>query len=360
MKRFERTRLLRAIAGLALAGLAMPAMAGESRAYVPLGSANSIAVIDTDSHRVSGQAQGVVNSHGSDVTPDGRFLVAGSLSPRESGKAPSKPAGVSADDHAAHHGGGGDTAASSSPQAQGTLYLIDTTSQEVVRQFDVPGPVHHVLVTADGRHAVSTHPMGGGISVVSLESGELVANLATGPAPNYMVQNPQDRSLYVSNSGNGTISEIDPENWFVRKNMRLDGSPEHMVLDSDRGRLYANDAAGGQAVALDLESGDVVAQYPIGTKPHGIDLSADRGTLYATSQGDDRLVAVNLADGATREIELAPAPYHLAINPADGKLLISSYKQSQLWVVDQRTLDILETLPLAGIGHQIAVEAAAD
>jgi len=336
----------------------MPAMADGSRAYVPLGSADSIAVIDTDSYQISGQAQEVVNSHGADLTPDGRFLVAGSLTPRESGKTPSKPAGVSADEHAAHHGGGGDTTASSS--TQGTLYLIDTASKEIVRQFDVPGPVHHVLVTADGRYAVSTHPMGSGISVVSLESGELVANLATGPAPNYMVESPQDRSLYVSNSGNGTISEIDPENWFVRKNMRLDGSPEHMVLDSDRGRLYVNDAAGGQAVALDLESGDVVAEYPVGTKPHGIDLSADRGTLYAISQGDDRLVAVNLADGAIRERELAPAPYHLAINPADEKLLVSSREQPQLWVVDQRTLDILETVPLAGIGHQIAIEAAAE
>jgi len=28
--------------------------------------------------------------------------------------------------------------------------------------------------------------------------------------------------------------------------------------------------------------------------------------------------------------------------------------------VDQRTLDILETVPLAGIGHQIAIEAAAE
>lgn len=355
MKRFERTRLLRAIAGLAVAGLAMPAMADESRAYVPLGSADSIAVIDTDSYRVSDQAQGVVNSHGSDLTPDGRFLVAGSLTPRESGETPSKPAGVSEDEHAAHHGGGGDTAASSS--TQGTLYLIDTASKVVVRQFDVPGPVHHVLVTADGRYAVSTHPMGGGISVVSLESGELIASLATGPAPNYMVQSPQDRSLYVSNSGNGTVSEVDTQHWFVRKNMRLDGSPEHMVLDSDRGRLYANDVAGGQAVALDLESGDVVAQYPVGPKPHGIDLSADLGTLYATSQGDNRLVRITLGDGTRQSIALAPAPYHLAVDPDDGRLLVTSREEGKLWVLDPSSLEILHTIALAGIGHQISLDA---
>ncbi|SHF67906.1 DNA-binding beta-propeller fold protein YncE [Modicisalibacter ilicicola DSM 19980] len=354
MKRFELTRLLRAMAGLTVVSLAMPAMADESRVYIPMGSADSIAIIDTDSYQVSGQAQGVVNSHGSDLTPDGRFLVAGSLTPRESGETPVKPASVSADEHAAHHGGGGDTAASSS--TQGTLYLIDTQSKEVVRQFEVPGPVHHVVVTADGRYAVSTHPMGGGISIVSLESGELIANLATGPAPNYMVQSSQDQSLYVSNSGNGTISEVDTENWFVRKNMRLEGSPEHMVLDNERGRLYANDAAGGQAVALDLESGDVAAQYPVGADPHGIDLSKDRNTLYATSQGDNRLVAVSLDDGTVREMVLAPAPYHLAINPTDGRLLISSRDKPQLWVVDPRTLDTLETVPLAGVGHQIAVE----
>ena len=44
---------------------------------------------------------------------------------------------------------------------------MDTAKGEIARTVKVPGPVHHVVVTPDGRFAVSTHPMGGGISVVS-------------------------------------------------------------------------------------------------------------------------------------------------------------------------------------------------
>lgn len=354
MKRFKTAPLLGIIAATTVASLINPAIADGSKAYIPLGKANQVAVFDTDKYQITEQTQGdIINSHGSALTPDGQFLVAGSLTPRKNGKKPSKPTNMTADEHEAHHGGSENTASSDS---QGTLYLIDTTNHEVVRQFDVPGPVHHVLVTADGRYAVSTHPMGGGISVVSLESGKLVASPATGPAPNYIVQNPQDGSLYVSNSGNETISEVDTENWFVRKNIRISGSPEHMVLDDEAKHLYVNDTQGGQAIALDIESGETVAKYPIGQSPHGIDLSADQSVLYATIQADNRLVAVNLSDETMQEAELGPAPYHLAVNSEDGKLLITSREVPQLWVVDQNRLNVLEKIPLAGIGHQIALD----
>lgn len=357
MKHLISSRLISAIVGIATAGTMAPLMADGPQAYVPLGSADQVAVIATDDYRVIGEARGVVNTHGLAVTPDGGFLVAGSLTAREGEDAPSKPADVSEDEHAAHHGGGNGGAVT---DTKGTLYLIDTATREVVRRFDVPGPVHHVLVTTDGRYAVSTHPMGGGISVLSLETGEVVASVATGPAPNYLTRGPEGRALYVSNSGNGTISEVDTADWFVRRNLRSGGSPEHMILDEDRGRLYVNDTAGGRAVGFDLESGNVVADYPVGPEPHGIGLSADHRTLYATSKGGNRLVAVNLRDESTRTAKLGPAPYHLAVNPADGKLLISSRELPKLWVVDPQTLTPTATVALAGEGHQIAFGVETD
>ncbi len=98
--------------------------------------------------------------------------------------------------------------------------MVDTETNAIVRKLEVPGPVHHVLVTSDGRYVVSTHPVGGGISVVDLDSGELVKTVATGPAPNYMVETDDGQSLLVSNSGNDTISEVDTGHWFVKRNLR--------------------------------------------------------------------------------------------------------------------------------------------
>lgn len=354
MERKSTKQWLNAIVAGVMMGASMAAMAAGNRAFVPMGSADAVGVIDLESHRVTATIPDTLNTHGSALTPDGRYLVAGSLTPRDLEETVSRPEDVTEDEHAAHHGGGGKTAADE--QNTGLLYVLDTTTHAIVRKLEVPGPVHHVLVTADGRYAVSTHPMGGGISVVSLDSGQLVETVATGPAPNYVVESEDGQSLLVSNAGNGTVSEIDTQHWFVKRNLRVAGSPEHMALSPDDERLYVNDGSAGRVVVLDLAAGSVAGEHDVGDAPHGVGLSPDGRTLYATSRGDDRLVRITLEDGTRQSIALAPAPYHLAVDPDDGRLLVTSREEGKLWVLDPMSLDVLHTIPLGGIGHQISLD----
>ncbi|MBB3140295.1 YncE family protein [Halomonas organivorans] len=102
----------------------------------------------------------------------------------------------------------------------------------------------------------------------------------------------------------------------------------------------------------------MAAEYEIGAAPHGIDLSPNGQTLYATSQGDNRLVRISLEDGTRHSTELAPAPYHLAVAPTDGRVLITSRAEPQLWILAPDSLEVLQTVELGGIGHQISLEAS--
>ncbi len=330
------------------------AAAGTSRAFVPMGVADSVGVIDLESRQMTSSITGTVNTHGSALTPDGRYLIVGSLTAHESEEPVSRPEGVAEDEHAAHHGGG--AAATSEESNTGLLYVVDTATNAIVRKLEVPGPVHHVLVTSDGRYAVSTHPMGGGISVVDLDSGELVKAVATGPAPNYIVETDDGQSLLVSNSGNDTISEVDTGHWFVKRNLRVGGGPEHMVLAPDNERLYVNNVTSGQVVVVELSSGTVAATYEVGEEPHGVGLSEDGQVLYATSKGSNRVVRIELASGTRQSAALAPAPYHLAVSPRNGQLLITSRIESKLWVLDSESLKVIDEIPLEGIGHQISIK----
>ena len=335
--------------------LPLMAAADTSRAYVPLGMVDSVGVIDLESRQVTASITGTVNTHGSALTPEGRYLVAGSMSAHEGQQPVSRPEGVTEDEHAAHHGGG--TAAVSEESNTGLLYVVDTATNAIARKLEVPGPVHHVLVTSDGRYAVSTHPMSGGISVVDLDSGKLVKSVATGPAPNFIVETDDGQSLLVSNSGNGTISEVDIEHWFVKRNLRVGGGPEHMVLAPNNERLYVNSGTSGQVFVVELSSGAVAATYEVGDEPHGVGLSDDGQILYATSKGSNRIVRIELASGARHSVTLAPAPYHLAVSPHNGQLLVTSRSESKLWVLDPESLDIIDEIPLKGIGHQISLES---
>lgn len=337
-----------------LMSLTVSVSAAGNHAYIPMGTADSVGVMDLETNRLTSMASGTVNTHGSALTPDGRYLVVGSLTAHDDQEAPERPSGVSEEDHAAHHGGGGSTAAKS--PGTGRLYVVDTSTNAIVRVLEVPGPVHHVLVTRDGRYAVSTHPMGGGISVVDLESGKIVDVIATGPSPNYLATTADGQTLFVSNTGNGTVSEVDTRHWFVKRNIRTGGGPEHMVLASDDSRLYVNDVASGEALEVTLPDGVATERYKIGEAPHGLGMSADGQALLATSQGNERIVRIGLASKSRKSVPLKPAPYHLTVSPLDGRVLVTSRGEAKLWVLDPESLAIVDEVSLKGIGHQISIE----
>jgi len=102
--------------------------------------------------------------------------------------------------------------------------------------------------------------------------------------------------------------------------------------------------------------GTVTARYKIGDAPHGLDLSADGEFLFATSRGDERIVRLGLNNDSRKSAQLAPAPYHLAVSPVNGRLLVTSRGEPKLWILDPESLTILKEVNLEGVGHQISID----
>ncbi|KAA3628272.1 MAG: YncE family protein [Proteobacteria bacterium] len=351
-----RRRCVTGVATLTLA-LAPLGLLAAPIVYVPAGEANRVLVIDSAIDQVVGNIDGVLNTHGLASDPAGKRLLAGSLKVRDVSDAPAKPAGVTEDEHQAHHAASANPVVPSvtSSDLVGTVYLIDVSGKRIVRQIDVPGSVHHNLITVDGRYGISTHPTAGVISVIDLNTGELATQVATGVVPNYVVSNREGSRLWVSNTGNNTVSEIDTRRWIVRRNLIVDQSPEHMVLSPDESSLYVIANGAGQVVELDLVSGEIVRRHPVGSDPHGIDISDDGTQLYVAIKGDNKLAAIQLNTGVVRALPLGPDPYHLATIKDTGKVYVSSRKDSKLWVVSQRDLKLVGEIPISGIGHQMVV-----
>jgi len=206
-----------------------PAMSRDL-VYVPLGSANQILVVDADQDLVIDSIQDTKAVHGLAATPDGSLLIAGSFKEREpSVEAVAKPSAMSEQEHAEHH-----VRPPEGPvgalEAVSSVTVVRTSDATVVRQIDVPGAVHHVAVSPDGRLAAVTHPGQNGISVIDMRSLRLIKTLPTGALPNYAVFDPDGSKLYVSNAGDGTVSAIDTNQWVVSWDAVVGASPEHIVL----------------------------------------------------------------------------------------------------------------------------------
>jgi len=301
-------------------------------AYIPLGSANQVIAVDAANDKIIRSYSGVENPHGLVAPPDGDYLVAGSL------KETPVPAGAPSD----------------TPNSK--LYVIHPEHGHVMAEIPVSGWTHHEAVTPDGKYVISTHPTRGGISVVDVINNKVYKTIKTGPSPNYTLVTKDGKRAYMSNSGNGTLSEIDLSKWEVTRSLEAGPTPEHLVFSPDEKTIYVSNDRAGTVSVVSVKEGKVEATYKIGKRVHGLDIGDDGKTLFISSRSDDKLVALDTQTGEQRVLTLSPEPYHLDKIPGTGKVYVSSGKAPIIWVVDQKTFTVTDTIRLpAGEGHQIAV-----
>lgn len=347
--KYARTALL----VLAAAALSVHAEAAETTVFVPLGVAGEVLVIDAAQDKVVGTIRDVPDTHGLAATPDGKYLVAGTYAETAVEETPPKPAGLGADEHASHHAKSADQSARSG--AVGFVSVIDVAKGAVTRRIEVPGAVHHVTVTPDGRFALATLSNGDGISVIDLSRSREVKTISTGSMPNYVVASADGKTVYVTNGGDDTLSEIDARTWAVRRTFATGVSPEHMVLSSDGLAIYVSNVDDGTVSEILLAEGKAVRTFSVGGTLHGIDLSEDGRTLFVSAMENQKLVAIDLNTGVLRETSLAPAPYHLATIPGTGKVYVSSAEDPKIWVIDGKSLTLVGEIAVPGKAHQMAV-----
>ncbi len=301
-------------------------------AYIPLGSANQVIAVDAANDKIIRSYSGVENPHGLVATPDGDYLVAGSL------KETPVPEGAPSD----------------TPNSK--LYVIHPEHGHVMAEIPVSGWTHHEAVTPDGKYVISTHPTRGGISVVDVINNKVYKTIKTGPSPNYTLVTKDGKRAYVSNSGNGTLSEIDLAKWEVTRSLEAGPTPEHLVFSPDEKTIYVSNDRAGTVSVVSVKEGKVETTYKIGKRVHGLDIGDDGKTLFISSRSDDKLVALDTQTGEQRVLTLSPEPYHLDKIPGTGKVYVSSSKAPKIWVVDQKTFTVVGTIPLpGGEGHQTAV-----
>lgn len=327
----------------------------EPLMYVPTGEANEVVIIDLKTDAVVGRIPELENAHGLAGHSKSKYLVAGSMTPVEVGviSGVNKPAAVSESEHQAHHAAGLDAATTTK---HSYVSLIEPQHQRVLRRIEVRGITHHTAVSPDGRFAIAVHSGNGGISVIDLDKMAVVATIQTGEWPNYATFSADGRYLYVSNARPGTISEIDAHKWNVIREFVVGKEPEHMVLTPDGAQLLVANVGEGTVFAVDLKSGAVVKRFSVGADPHGLDISADGRWLFVSSKNDGKLVRIDLNNDERREIDLQPAPYHVAYVSELNKLYVSSRKLPKIWVLDPATMVVRSEINIGqGIAHQMVV-----
>lgn len=211
-----------------------------------------------------------------------------------------------------------------------TIDVFDVAARTKVRTIDLSPNrrPHGLLWLADGRLVATTE---GSQSVAVVAPDGTLTSIATGQQGSHMVVvAPDNRTAYVANIGSGTVSVLDLQAGTKLRDLAIGGKPEGLALARGGRELWVGDLDAPRVTVWDLASGAKVAEQPVDPVAIRVLASPDSKLIATSNIGKG---TISLFDAETR------APVR-TINVSEGD---AARQVTLLFSPDSRRLYAAET-----------------
>ncbi len=296
-----------------------------------------------------------------------------------------------------------------------TVYVLEGGAAfSVVGQIAVGKMPHNLAVSPDARWIATGNRMANTVSIIDPYAMKEVARVAVGRQPHDLTWSLDSRTLFVGHERDTFIARIEAGTWKPLTPLVV-GVPQHdLALSATRpNELFftvTNSMEADHLRVIDLATNQIT-KFKV-QDVHDVFFTPDQSELWTTSSGyvgiaSDRLVASDPAahtpktefhlaghypfhtmkagrDGAfyppagtpmllsdhvtpsllwidakSRTIEgetrVGPEPYHETYDPIGDRVLVTSNKDGNVWVIDRKTRAVLQTVAIHAAHGIVAV-----
>ncbi|MCP3981036.1 MAG: beta-propeller fold lactonase family protein [bacterium] len=227
-----------------------------------------------------------------------------------------------------------------------TVDLLDPATGESRATLPTGIAPHEVAVSPSGRHAVISnygtrdHP-GSSLTVIDVKSAEVLRtiNLGEHQRPHGMVWFSKKR-LAVTTEGSAHLLVVDPFEGAIVVEIETAQRVSHMTAVTRKGtRAFVANIRSGSVTAIDLKLQRKLRDIRTGAGAEGIALTPNGRELWVGNRGADTL---SIVDPATLEIvatlPCAGVPIRVAMTPDGSRALVSCADTGEvaLFDVEQR------------------------
>lgn len=240
-------------------------------------------------------------------------------------------------------------------KAEATVSLIDLESGEVVATLPTGTGPHEVAVSPDGRLAVVADYGTGGapgktLTVIDVPGARVVKTISLGEyrRPHGLAW-PSAGRLLVTAEDQKALLAVDVEAGEVRRAVETGQEVSHMVaVTPDGSRAFVANIGSGTVTAIDLEAGTKLGDVATGEGAEGIAVGTDGKRVWVTNRAAD---TVSVVDAASLEVvatvEPESFPIRAEVTP-DGKwVLVSNARSGTISVIDAESAEVARTIELA-------------
>lgn len=173
------------------------------------------------------------------------------------------------------------------------------------------------------------------VSVVSLESNDVIETLEVGSSPRDVDAAPDDSRVYVANNGSNSVSVIDTSRNKVVAKVHVGREPRDVEVSPDGDYAYVANQGSDSVSVIRTSRNRVVDTVGGIANPRGIAVSPDGKRAYVSNP---RSNTVSVIDLGKREragtIAVGQGPGNLAMSRDGGRLYVANYLSGSLTIVN--------------------------
>ncbi|WP_372781051.1 alkaline phosphatase family protein [Phenylobacterium sp.] len=227
-------------------------------------------------------------------------------------------------------------------------------------------------LSPDGKVIVAGHAgyLPHGLSVIDAKTHRLIQEVPLKTTWLGLSWSPDGHRLYVSGGNANGEKKIEastaPIYALAYRDGRLDPKPiatfmdtlpteetwwSGVLADPRRGLVWAanrgTSMAATDVVAFDARTGAIKKRVRVGVSPYELALSKDGKQLFVSDWGDKAVSVVDVA--SQKVIKIIPVGFNPndMVLSADGRLFVACSNENTVYVIDTRTLEVLETISTA-------------
>lgn len=217
------------------------------------------------------------------------------------------------------------------------------------------GNAHSIAVA--GKYAYVTNQVAGTVTMIDTTTNTVVRTYSVGANPDGVAVKHDGSRMYVSSSQGNTVKIINTANGKVVKTIKV-AAPSAITVNASASTLYATSLTDGTLKKINLKWFSVATvKLPTGSQPTDVVVGADN-RIYVVSRNADGAGSIAVlgpsSKAATAVLELPSGPGALAIGP-DGTRLYVTAADGRVHVVDTATTAIVASHSVSGVPAAVTV-----
>ena len=235
----------------------------------------------------------------------------------------------------------------------------------VVADVPLPGSAsrfdYQSLEPASGRLFVS-HMGAGRLVVFDVRAGRVIADLDGFPTVTGVLAVPPEHRAYASATGTHAIVVVEDSTLQIVAQVAGPRFPDGIAYAPAERRVFVSDESGRRDFVIDAASNTVVAQIELDGEAGNTQYDAGSHCVIVAVQTANQLVAIDpVTAHIVRRVTLDHAvryPHGVYIDPPHRLAFIAGQESATLGVLDLRTLELREVLPIGEDPDVLAFDAA--